>query len=265
MVIGKILNWKFQDSQNGKGLPTPVFHLGFWICFWVIQSLLMSRGNLFSIYLVKNIPIVFLQATIVYLNTFWLFPLLFQKRKYVAYFLISAIVIYLIFSTSFYFIRYALSTVNVNVSFLKVEFTLDFWKIISGASFYYLAFFCSTLFMIIKQKNTDGTDSNNTSETKTIEIKDGNIYHKVNLSTVLFVKGMNEYVQWHTTQGTYTSLDTLKRIEKEYKNENLVRVHKSFIANAAMVTAKDAKFLHFKNKQPIPIGRAYKEQIKGRI
>ena len=237
-------------------------HIFFWIPFWILQSLLMSQGKLILIYLIKNIPIVVIQAIIVYFNILILFPRFFKKNMYILYFFVSGSLIYFLYTISFFFIKKILSIINVNVSFLEVKFRFDFWEILGGASFYYLAFLISTLYLLSKE-NVFGLKKKKDLEyaKSQIKIKDGKKMYNLQLDSILFIKGMNEYVQWVTPYKKYVSLDTLKRIEEQYREENFIRVHKSYIVNLNLIISKDSKFLYFDNNLSIPIGRSYKKKL----
>lgn len=52
---------------------------------------------------------------------------------------------------------------------------------------------------------------------------------RIATATILYVEGMQNYVNIYTTAGKITSLQTMKKMEEQLPNPEFVRVHKSFI------------------------------------
>jgi len=52
---------------------------------------------------------------------------------------------------------------------------------------------------------------------------------RIATATILYVEGMQNYVNIYTTTGKITSLQTMKKMEEQLPNPEFVRVHKSFI------------------------------------
>ena len=138
---------KYKSIKSFNNSRTKAFL--YWIFFWFLQSILMSGGKHVNFYLQKNIAIVSLQAIVVYINLYVLFPFLFEKKKYILYTVSSIVLIYLIFSISFFFIELIFSLSSVKSVFIGSYFSTDFWRILSGSSFYSLALVCSTLYQLL--------------------------------------------------------------------------------------------------------------------
>lgn len=210
-----------------KLAPKKIGIVLFWIIFWMVQSVLMSGGELVALYLVKNIAIVGLQLLVVIINVHVLYPLLFAQKKYVAYIFISLFLIYLVFSFSFFFIELALSFTPVPFDFPGIRFSTDFWIILSGSSFYSLALVCSTLYKLMEtNQEKDKVNQqllyvNQSTETKYLDLKErlnnsnkiltireGNKKHLVPVTDIYYIKGLKEYVVWHTKYEKIVTLDS---------------------------------------------------------
>ena len=158
----------------------------------------MSGGTALDGYLVKNIAIVGLQMFVVYFNLKILFPYFFEKKRYGLYIVISSILIYAVYTISFFAIRFVFSFQNIKV-IGNFGFPVDFWRILSGSSFYSLALVCSTVYKLIGinkkiEKENHKIKKENASET--ICIKEANKSHFVLLQDIYFIKGLREYVVW---------------------------------------------------------------------
>lgn len=240
----------------------------FWLLYWLIQSVLMSGGTELDFYLIKNVVIVGLQFSLVYINFKWLFPQFFSKKKYVVYVFFSIVLIYTVFTFSFILIDKIFSLYYPNFIVQKeVVFAFDFWSILSGSSFYSLALVCSLVYMLL-QTNQEKEDVNvalkkqlvNGIKKNAVIIKEGHKTHKVLVEDIYFVKGLKEYVIWHTENKNIIALQTMSGIASDYKSVCFLRVHKSYIVNMKHVNSFESNSLKV-NNEIIPIGRAYKKNV----
>lgn len=235
-----------------------------WIVFWSIQSVLMSGGKHVDFYLQKNIAIVSLQAIVIYTNIFVLFPYFFNKRKYLLYILFSIVLIYLIFSISFYAIDFVFSFSSIKSIGIGSYFVTDFWRILSGSSFYSLALVCSTLYQLLRinrKLESEREKSQKEASEIQIQIKDGNTSHIVNINDIYFIEGMREYVAWNTKEKRIIALQSLKSIHEQYQSHGLKRVHKSYIVNTHNISSFSNHEIEVAN-HIIPIGKTYRNNLK---
>lgn len=240
----------------------------FWIVYWFIQSVLMSGGKEVHFYLVKNIVLVGLQICVVYLNLKVLFPLFFTKKKYLVYSILSFLLIYTAFTISFGLIDVLFGFVYSGFKgMLEVRFATDFWEILSGSSFYSLGLVCSLVYQLIKLNNEKDSahlelkqNIIKNSKDKIITIKEGYQTHKIAIDDVYYIKGLKEYVVWHTKSRNVIALQTMRSIEENYKELGFLRVHKSYILNREHIDTIQTNSI-FVNGEQIPIGRAYKSNL----
>lgn len=240
----------------------PAKILLYWILFWVLQSVLMSGGREVGVYLLKNTAIVGLQFVVVYVNLKVLFPYFFQQKRYVSYVVLSIVLIYLVYSVSFFFIDFALSFQSL--PFLgDFQFQTDFWRILSGSSFYSLALVCSTIYKLLsinRRIESEMLEMQKEYTEETICVKEGSKSHFIHIDSIQFIKGLREYVVWNTEDKKIISLDSLKRIEAELEPKGFKRVHKSYIINTKKINSLTRSSIEI-GKETIPIGRKYKDNF----
>jgi len=75
---------------------------------------------------------------------------------------------------------------------------------------------------------------------------------------------MKEYVAYHTAGGRTLSLGSLKKLQEELPKDQFIRIHKSYIANTAYISALEGNRIHLKN-QKLPIGTSFKEEVMKRV
>ncbi|NER17798.1 LytR/AlgR family response regulator transcription factor [Spongiivirga citrea] len=244
------------------------YAITFWIALWLAQSFLMAGGNELEFYLIKNIAIVGLQFLVVQVNFKVLFPFFFLKKTYLLYIMLSILLVYIVFSSSFIFIDLIFEFYYPRFDGgAQIGLISDFWAILSGSSFYSLALVCSLVYKLLKtnqdkeatnqelQKRLENDEHNNP-----ITIKEGHKTHQLLAKDIHFIKGLKEYVVWHTKNGNIVALQTLNTIEAEYKEMGFLRVHKSYIVNMNHVSSFKSNNLNVQGEL-IPIGRVFKKNV----
>jgi DNA-binding LytR/AlgR family response regulator len=79
------------------------------------------------------------------------------------------------------------------------------------------------------------------------------------LADLLFIEAMGDYCKIITTESTFLSYLTLKKLEKILP-QNFVRVHKSFIVQINKIEQIEGNSIKI-NNQRIPVGFSYREVI----
>ena len=195
-----------------------------------------------------------------------LYPLLFAKKRYIWYAIACLLLVYIVFSFSFFFIKIVVGLFgDLRVRGGNIVFSQDFWRLLSGSSFYSLALVCSTVYQLVltkqrlEQENQEGKSDN---EEEKLYIKDGGTAHIINPKDVLFIKGLREYVVWNTEKEKIVSLERLKNIEEQLKEKGFRRVHKSYIINTHKIRSLSSHTIKI-GQEEIPIGRKYRDNIIG--
>ena len=101
--------------------------------------------------------------------------------------------------------------------------------------------------------------------TKTIKrnyifIKSGYTMERVIIDDILYIEGMQEYLQIVTVKNKLMTLQTFSNMESLLPINNFLRVHKSFIVAIDKIDKIERNIIKIKDKS-IPIGLSYKERF----
>jgi DNA-binding LytR/AlgR family response regulator len=119
--------------------------------------------------------------------------------------------------------------------------------------------FAETINKITAQlKPIDSNIITNVDESFFIKV-DGKII-KINISEILFIEGLKDYLFVHTQNDKYLTLLSLKSIEDKLPKSNFLRVHRSFIVNTDKVDGLEGNQILIQ-KHVIPIGKTQKESV----
>lgn len=103
-----------------------------------------------------------------------------------------------------------------------------------------------------------------TSDQEHVFIKTDSKLVQLNLSQVLWVEALGNYIRVHTEEDKYTVLSTMKEIEAKLPAKDFIRVQRSFIIRVDKVKAIEDNYIIIKDKE-IHIGKSYKEDFNKRI
>ncbi|WP_374462435.1 LytR/AlgR family response regulator transcription factor [Chryseobacterium sp.] len=94
-----------------------------------------------------------------------------------------------------------------------------------------------------------------------ILIKTGGIHRKISLSEIVFFESQgNDIKVVLNTQESFISKTKITDLEKTLSGKGFVRIHRSFMINAAFVTAFNNNEVKAGHHQ-IPVGRSYKQDF----
>lgn len=92
-------------------------------------------------------------------------------------------------------------------------------------------------------------------------VKDGTKLVKVQLSDILYIEGLKDYVTIHTKQQKITSLQRMKVLEEQLPSDQFIRIHNSYI-----VSLKGIEVVHKGEVQVggnlLPIGETFKKSFR---
>jgi DNA-binding LytR/AlgR family response regulator len=95
-------------------------------------------------------------------------------------------------------------------------------------------------------------------------IKCGSKYEKIPLEDILYVEGMQNYVNIYTLKGKYVTMLSLKNLEENLAGKAFIRVHKSYIVAIGKIDGIEGNEI-FIQASKIPISRNYREQVIGQV
>jgi DNA-binding LytR/AlgR family response regulator len=114
-----------------------------------------------------------------------------------------------------------------------------------------------------KSRSTEKNINPDTEEYKQAEylfIKTEHRIQKINLGDILFIEGLQNYININTMNGHILSLQTLKKIEEQLPQKEFVRVHKSFIIALRHITSIERSRISI-GDQIIPVGDSYRDSF----
>jgi DNA-binding LytR/AlgR family response regulator len=95
-------------------------------------------------------------------------------------------------------------------------------------------------------------------------IKCGSKYEKIPFVDILYVEGMQNYVNIYTLKGKFVTMLSLKSLEENLDQKSFIRVHKSFIVAVSKIDGIEGNEIFIQTNR-IPISRNYREQVIGRV
>ncbi|GAA3994946.1 LytR/AlgR family response regulator transcription factor [Mucilaginibacter dorajii] len=95
-------------------------------------------------------------------------------------------------------------------------------------------------------------------------IKCGSKYEKIPLDEILYVEGMQNYVNIFTLKGKYVTMLSLKNLEENLTGKAFIRVHKSYIVAINKIDGIEGNEIFIQSGK-IPISRNYREQVIGQV
>ncbi len=90
------------------------------------------------------------------------------------------------------------------------------------------------------------------------------VLHKIDLKTIVYVQSDRNYVTVVTKKIRLSFIDSLKNWTGYLKQDNFLQIHRSFIININYIEKLTGNLAYI-NKQKIPVGKTYKENLFKRI
>lgn len=113
-------------------------------------------------------------------------------------------------------------------------------------------------------KRPGATDAGKIEKQDYFFIKCGSKYEKIPLEDILYVEGMQNYVNIYTIKGKYLTILSLKSLEENLSEQSFIRVHKSFIVAIGKIDSIEGNEISIQNSK-IPISRNYREKVIGQV
>ena len=85
---------------------------------------------------------------------------------------------------------------------------------------------------------------------------------KINLSEILYIESLKDYVKIHTDHKSFVTKGQIGELTKSLSDIEMVRIHRSYSVAIQHIQAYSGTDVTIANKK-IPIGRSYKEYVRG--
>lgn len=116
----------------------------------------------------------------------------------------------------------------------------------------------------INTSNTSVQTKKNSVDDDFIFIKSDSKMIKINLTDILFVEGLKDYLSIQTNSEKLITLQNLKNVEQYLNPQQFMRVHKSYIVSLSKIDSIERNRI-FIGEYIIPIGDTYREIFLKRI
>lgn len=83
---------------------------------------------------------------------------------------------------------------------------------------------------------------------------------KLDLASIYYIEALRDYMAFHTTEGKFLSLESMRNIESVLPGHCFIRVHKSYIVNKDRIGFIERGKVII-NNQYIPVGDTYREKL----
>ena len=97
-----------------------------------------------------------------------------------------------------------------------------------------------------------------------IFVKSGYKTIRIDLTDILYLEGLSDYVRIQTTEESILTLDTMKHLVKELPGDRFMRVHRSYIVALDKIEFIERNRIIIQEKY-IPISATYQEEFWQRI
>lgn len=96
-----------------------------------------------------------------------------------------------------------------------------------------------------------------------IMFKSNYVMHKVFLQDILWIEGLSEYIVLVTALKKYVILERMANFVRKHESLDFVRIHKSYIVLRAHIKSYGSGKVQLSSGHNLPLGRTYKEALKG--
>ncbi|MCB0428724.1 MAG: LytTR family transcriptional regulator [Flavobacteriales bacterium] len=97
-----------------------------------------------------------------------------------------------------------------------------------------------------------------------IFINTGKNFQRIDLSEVLWVEALKDYILLYTKEKRYIINRTMKEIERKLSPYGFCRVHRSYIVNLNHIKSIQASTLQIGEKE-VPIGKLFRETLLDKV
>jgi DNA-binding LytR/AlgR family response regulator len=89
-------------------------------------------------------------------------------------------------------------------------------------------------------------------------------YIRINISDIIYVEALKNYIRILTETGNYMALISMRQLEEELPEQEFCRIHRSFLVSLAHVKSFDNEMLYLE-KISLPVSPAYKNLLQGKV
>jgi two-component system, LytTR family, response regulator len=97
-------------------------------------------------------------------------------------------------------------------------------------------------------------------EKEFIFLKDKKALKKINISDILWIEAMGDYIKIHTPEKWYMAHTSLRILEEKLPHEKFMKIHRSYIVALNKIDSIEDNIIHI-NKSMIPLADSCRQQL----
>ena len=114
-----------------------------------------------------------------------------------------------------------------------------------------------------KNEKQDSEDANYILN-DTIFIKEGQTFHKVKFSDIIYLESEHVYVQVHTAERKFLVRTSMQQYLTHFDEKKFIRIHRSYVVNIEYIQSISPEHVMIKGLE-LPIGKTYQEELLARL
>lgn len=251
---------------------TVQLHLLYWLGLMVFFTLIWgSYDNDYPRNFMVQLWSLPARLLLVYGTILFLIPKLLLKEKYLSFivgfslvFLFSGIIIQrsiMVFMVQGRYLPYK------SDSFFKLTELMNTALDVNLALIVPVVYVFFQIWKKAQQKNKELTQNLKQvtqQEAQYIYLKEGNARHKVFIEDIIFIESLKNYIKVKTVNAEITSYKSISAIQEQLPETKFLRVHRSFIISIDHISSFSPTKIQL-GAIVIPVGRKYKDAVKGRL
>ena len=95
-------------------------------------------------------------------------------------------------------------------------------------------------------------------------IKDGNYFHKIKFTDILYLESEHVYVTVHTAQKKILVRTSMQQYLDNFDDKQFVRIHRKFVVNIQHVETINSENIVV-NGVELPLGRTFRDELLGKL
>lgn len=100
------------------------------------------------------------------------------------------------------------------------------------------------------------------TDSVSVFIKSGYTLRQINVDSILYIKGMGEYLQIATTKASIMTLSSFAQIQAILPAGNFIRIHKSYMVAIDKIRYVGSTSVVMQGGINVPIGKSYKAELR---
>lgn len=124
--------------------------------------------------------------------------------------------------------------------------------------------FLKAINRFIENKSALQQNQNTTASEGFLFVKADRKTHKINFADIVYIESLDDYVKVHEKNAMIITRENISSLETKLPTPPFVRIHRSFIINAAWVKTMTSESVLVNGKE-LPLGRVFKKSAMSQL